>query len=181
MSHLKWTWLIWRSVKFLQAVGPAVQQEQSWQSVCLEVRHLWAHWCFSGGSGTLWGCSRPARRCMHILNPPIWNKESTKRETTAGSSDAELTALGMGTSSCVPDGARTAKRVWPGERREWKSLHKKTIIYYGLQIFCLYTKQTAAMSAILVMQVPSWSYTAVLILVQLGKYTKSSADSEPIW
>lgn len=37
-----------------------------------------------------------------------------------GSSDEELTALGMGTSSCVPEGAHTAKRVWP-ERREGKS------------------------------------------------------------
>lgn len=27
----------------------------------------------------------------------------------------ELTALGMGTSSCVPDGARTANKVCPEE------------------------------------------------------------------
>ena len=32
-----------------------------------------------------------------------------------GSSGEELTALGMGTSSCVPEGARTARRVWPEE------------------------------------------------------------------
>lgn len=51
-------------------------------------------------------------------NHPFLIKEKQKEETTVGSTDAGLTALGMGTSNCVPDGACTAKRVWPEERGE---------------------------------------------------------------
>lgn len=38
----------------------------------------------------------------------------------AGYGNAVRTALGMGTSSCVPVGARTASIVWPGEIGEIK-------------------------------------------------------------
>lgn len=40
------------------------------------------------------------------------------QKIAADSSDAELTALGMGTSSIVPVGALTAKRLWPEGTKE---------------------------------------------------------------
>lgn len=44
--------------------------------------------------------------------------------------DAELTAFGMGTSACVPCGARTVKTVWPDEGQ-----HNH---HYPLS-YCIYT------------------------------------------
>lgn len=51
LLHLKWTRLTWHCVKCLQVVGPAVQEERSWQSVCSAGGHLLDHWYFSGTPG----------------------------------------------------------------------------------------------------------------------------------
>lgn len=62
------------------------------------------------------------------------SSNKAKEQSKSGSGDAELTALGMGTSSCVPDGARTAKRVWPGEKGDRKCLLKHNNLVQSLHI-----------------------------------------------
>lgn len=59
-------------------------------------------------------------------------------DRTVCSSDAGLTALGMGTSNCVPDGARTARSVCPEMTGDTKKSKDK------LMLPTLVLKQTTA-------------------------------------
>lgn len=100
----------WHSGKCPWAEGPAAREEGSW--IGLGAGRLWGRWCSSGRSGIWSHACGPERKRTQQLHNWVTNERNTKKHK--GSSDEQLTTLGMGTSSWVPVGARTAKMVWPG-------------------------------------------------------------------